>query len=164
MGVAQADACFADRRQEQLPTAAEAKTDTPREYQKARLPGNEESKTTSKLSRQRGPRVLTAPLVSILLPGPPLRGKAGLAAGGDVGKGPRAGRRTRGLCVPQPTPVKSLSLGALGQSLWEPANMGPCGAKRQLGRYHPGAWGVGRTVSNQMLCTPPTLGPCPQWY
>lgn len=153
-----------DRRQGWLPAAAKAKTDTPREYQRARLPGNEESKSTSKLSRQLGPQVLTASLVSILLPGPPLRCKAGLAAGGDVGKGPRAGRRIRGLCVPQPIPVKSLRLGALGQSLWEPANMGPCGAKRQPGRDHPGAWGVGRTVSHQILSPPPTLRPCPQWY
>ena len=35
--------------------------------------------------------------------------------------------------------------------------MGPCGAKRQPGRDHPRAWGVGRTVSNQMLRPPPTL-------
>lgn len=69
MGAARADACFAltvDKNgfQQQLKLKH-----TPGKHQKARPPGNEE-RPTSNLSRHLGPQVLTASLVSILLPAP----------------------------------------------------------------------------------------------
>lgn len=88
-----------------------------------------------------------------------------MAAGGEAEQGPQAGRRTWGMCVQQPIPLKSLSLRALGQSLWEPGNTGVGASRgqqatRQRPALGPGEW-EGRLLIRWEVLHPPQA--LPEW-